>query len=262
MHSIRQPKRITIRGHDQREHNFLVKGGEDQRQDERIETLFGLINDLLKADPKCYARNFSIRTYQVVPMTSRLALIEWMPDTVTLKSVFEETCPVKFNETIKLYYDYINAVHDKNDTSVIIQKRHLICFQKYGRDLVLSEFERIQSHMPWDALRHFIRSLSASTQAYFVLRNQFVTSYAVASACQYILGIGDRHLANCMFDLKTGRAIGIDFGFAFGLSQMSIGNSQELFGYLGLVKQMNIKSLMRVTPFREYDMIIISYGLK
>lgn len=223
MHSLRRPKRLIIRGNDQREHSFLVKGGEDQRQDERIETLFSVINDLLHADPKCYARNLSIRTYQVVPMTSRLALIEWLPDTCTLKSVFEEACARELERTQNLYLDYINSVHDKNDKSVGIVQRHKLCFQAYGRDLVVSEFERIQAHMPWDAMRRFIRSLSASTQAYFVLRNQFVTSYAVASACQYILGIGDRHLGNWMFDLKSGRAIGIDFGMAFGLAQMNIG---------------------------------------
>lgn len=200
----------------------MVKGGEDQRQDERIETLFGLINDLLKSDPKCYARNLSIRTYQVIPMTTRLALIEWMPETVTLKSVFEEASPAALKTTYELYVDHINSVWDKNEVSVNLAQRHCLSYQKYGRDLVVSEFARIQSHMPWDALRRFIRSLSANTQAYFVLRNQFVTSYAVASACQYILGIGDRHLGNWMFDLKTGRAIGIDFGMAFGLAQMSI----------------------------------------
>ena len=48
MVSIRRPKLLTIRGNDQKDHRFLVKGGEDQRQDQRIETLFELINDLLK----------------------------------------------------------------------------------------------------------------------------------------------------------------------------------------------------------------------
>jgi phosphatidylinositol kinase/protein kinase (PI-3 family) len=32
MNSIRRPKRLIIRGNDQKDHSFLVKGGEDQRQ--------------------------------------------------------------------------------------------------------------------------------------------------------------------------------------------------------------------------------------
>jgi DNA-dependent protein kinase catalytic subunit len=66
MVSIRRPKVLTIRGNDQKEHKFLDKGGEDQRQDQRqdqrIEILFELINDLLKLDSKRYQRNLSIKT--------------------------------------------------------------------------------------------------------------------------------------------------------------------------------------------------------
>ncbi len=47
MTSIRRPKRIIIRGDDERDHLFLVKGGEDLRQDQRIEQLFGVMNMIL-----------------------------------------------------------------------------------------------------------------------------------------------------------------------------------------------------------------------
>jgi DNA-dependent protein kinase catalytic subunit len=34
--------------------------------------------------------------------------------------------------------------------------------------------------------------------------------------CQYVLGIGDRHLSNFMVDLESGGIVGIDFGHNFG----------------------------------------------
>ena len=37
MNSIRKPKRLTIRGDDERDYMFLVKAGEDLRLDQRIE---------------------------------------------------------------------------------------------------------------------------------------------------------------------------------------------------------------------------------
>ena len=40
MNSIRKPKRLTIRGDDEREHMFLVKAGEDLRMDQRIEEVY------------------------------------------------------------------------------------------------------------------------------------------------------------------------------------------------------------------------------
>ena len=37
MSSMRKPKRLTIRGDDERDYMFLVKAGEDLRLDQRIE---------------------------------------------------------------------------------------------------------------------------------------------------------------------------------------------------------------------------------
>ncbi len=221
MSSLRRPKCITIRGNDQKDHRFLVKGGEDQRQDQRIETLFELINDLLKSDSRCYQRNLSIKTYQVIPMTHKLALIQWMSDTRTLKSIFEEpNCQEQTSEASKYYYEFINQVTEEK--SIQITEKTNLAYIAYPRQLVCKEFEKIQNKLSWDVLRKYVRSLASSTEAYFVLRNQFISSYAVASACQYILGIGDRHLSNWMIDLKNGQAIGIDFGMAFGHATMNI----------------------------------------
>lgn len=71
MCSIRRPKRVVMRGDDEREHPFLVKGGEDLRQDQRIEQLFIVMNILLSQDTVCAQKHLQLRTYQVVPITTR-----------------------------------------------------------------------------------------------------------------------------------------------------------------------------------------------
>lgn len=71
MQSIRKPMRIIIRGSDEREYPFLVKGGEDLRQDQRIEQLFDVMNTVLSQDAACSQRNMQLKTYQVIPMTTR-----------------------------------------------------------------------------------------------------------------------------------------------------------------------------------------------
>lgn len=58
--------------------------------------------------------------------------------------------------------------------------------------------------------------MSSSPEAFHVLKSAMIKSHAVICICQYLLGIGDRHLSNFMVDLKTGQLIGIDFGHAFG----------------------------------------------
>lgn len=59
-------------------------------------------------------------------------------------------------------------------------------------------------------------NMASSPEAFLTLRAQFVKTHATLSVCQYILGIGDRHMSNFMIDLDTGGSVGIDFGHAFG----------------------------------------------
>lgn len=67
--------------------------------------------------------------------------------------------------------------------------------------------------------------LSASPEAFLTLRAHFARSHAVLCICQYILGIGDRHLSNFLVSLETGGMVGIDFGHSFG-SATQVGRLQ------------------------------------
>jgi DNA-dependent protein kinase catalytic subunit len=218
---------ITIRGNDEKEYKFMVKGGEDQRQDQRIEILFDFMNDLLRLDSHCYKRNLSIRTYQVVPMTKKLAIIEWINNTRTFKDLIHHALEQESEEKMRKedlpkkmiteFNEYIQKA-TKNRTQVSVSELYGNAYMNYKRENVKEKFEEIQNMLPPDLFRRYIRSMTNSTEGYFLLRNQFIVSYSVLSICQYILGIGDRHLNNLMIDTKTGQAICIDFGHAFGSS--------------------------------------------
>ena len=65
MASIRKPKRIKLNGNDEKEYPFLAKGGEDLRLDQRIQTMFRLMNKLLRANPEAQRRHLHIKTYNV-----------------------------------------------------------------------------------------------------------------------------------------------------------------------------------------------------
>ncbi|KAF9944161.1 hypothetical protein BGZ65_012511 [Modicella reniformis] len=54
MSSIRKPKKLCILGSDGREYQFLVRGGEDLRLDQRIQQLFALMNGIMRKDPRGY----------------------------------------------------------------------------------------------------------------------------------------------------------------------------------------------------------------
>ena len=99
MDSKRKPKRITFLCSDGKEYKFLCKGGEDLRNDERIVTIMELMNLLVnrRANGKTHADAPSIpdatelyvKTYRVVPMTTKVGLIEWVENAHPLKGILE-----------------------------------------------------------------------------------------------------------------------------------------------------------------------------
>jgi hypothetical protein len=90
MSSLRRPRVITMRASDHRDRVFLVKGGEDLRLDQRIIQLLRVMNGLLASDARCAKRQLGVATYDVAPLSRRVGLIEWVPDTETFKSIIQK----------------------------------------------------------------------------------------------------------------------------------------------------------------------------
>lgn len=216
MASIRRPKRIIIRGDDERDYPFLVKGGEDLRQDQRIEQLFGVMNMILSQDTACSQRSLALRTYQVIPISSRIGLIEWMENTCTLKDFLSSRRTEQEQKTImkpnESYDEWISKVAGKVDGI----RRYAELYKKAKRVDTVNNFRRIEQIVPDDLLKRAFVRMSTTPEAFLSLRSHFSSSHAVLCVSHWILGIGDRHLSNFMINTETGGMIGIDFGHAFG----------------------------------------------
>ncbi|KAJ6662088.1 hypothetical protein lerEdw1_012553 [Lerista edwardsae] len=188
MESIRKPKRIIIRGSDEREYPFLVKGGEDLRQDQRIEQLFDIMNTVLSRDAACSQRNLQLKTYQVIPMTT------------SSKGPRGD------------YGNWLSKMGEKNTGPA----RYPPMYKRASRTETVTSFRRRESLVPEDLLRRAFVKMSTTPEALLSLRSHFASSHALMCINHWILGIGDRHLSNFMINLETGGTVGIDFGHAFG----------------------------------------------
>ncbi|GAB5583955.1 DNA-dependent protein kinase catalytic subunit isoform X1 [Prionailurus iriomotensis] len=202
MASIRKPKRIIIRGHDEKEYPFLVKGGEDLRQDQRIEQLFEVMNVLLSQDAACSQRNMQLKTYRVIPMTSRLGLIEWIENTFTLKDLL--LSHMSQEEKAAYTSDPRAPPHEYREWLAKMSGKHDV-------GAYVSMFKAAT-----DLLKRAFLKMSTGPEAFLALRSHFASSHALLCISHWILGIGDRHLNNFMVSMETGEMIGIDFGHAFG----------------------------------------------
>lgn len=216
MSSIRRPKRLIIRGDDEKDHPFLVKGGEDLRQDQRIEQLFSVMNIVLSHDTACTHRALQLRTYQVIPINTRIGLIEWMENTCTLKDFLIGTMTDKEQQLAKspaeAYNKFLDSI-DKNTSGIACYN---LAYRKVTRAELVNSFQKVLHLVPRDLLKRAFLKMCNSPEAYLSLRSHFISSHALICVSQWLLGIGDRHLSNFMINTETGGMIGIDFGHAFG----------------------------------------------
>lgn len=266
MTSIRKPKRITIRGNDEKEYHYLVKGGEDLRQDQRIEQLFVLMNRVLEKDPACRARNLQLKTYQVIPMNPRVGLIEWMNNTCPLKDFLFDA--LTDSERQYFHGDQGPSRQHQKWTSKFWDAgkktaggMYSLVFQKYNKTETVKEHWMKEGKVPWNLSRRALQRMSTSPEAFHVLRSTMLTSHAVVSVCQYLLGIGDRHLSNFMINLKTGAMVGIDFGHAFGTATQFL-PVPELMA-IRLTRQIvNVGLPLKVKGLLENTMIHVMRALR
>lgn len=82
--SKQRPRRLCIKGSDGKDHQFILKGHEDLRQDERVMQLFSLVNGLLAVDTDCFKRRLHIQCFPVIPLAPNAGLLGYVKDSDTL----------------------------------------------------------------------------------------------------------------------------------------------------------------------------------
>lgn len=197
--SKQRPRRLTIKGSDGKEYQYLLKGHEDIRQDNLVMQLFGLVNTLLADDPECLKRHLNIQQYSAIPLSPKSGLLGWVAHSDTLHVLIRDYREGKF--LLNLEYRVMLQMAPDYDSLTHLQKIEVFTYaldNTRGQD-----FYRI------------LWLKSKSSEAWLDRRTQYTRSLAVMSMVGYILGLGDRHPSNLMLDRYTGKVIHVDFGDCF-----------------------------------------------
>lgn len=214
MPSLRRPKKLTMRCSDGIDRSVLVKGGEDLRNDERIQRLFVSMNGILAATVGHKAR---LRVYSVVPLTPQLGLIEWVDGATTLGGIIEQRLGKKGAS------DAGRAAGEARNSSLRIsgdiESYHRVAFQA-SRQAASEAFETARDALKVrganGALRRHMIAIAPRPEVFVAIRSRYLASLACSSACTYLVGIGDRHSGNVMLDTHDFSVVHIDFGASFG----------------------------------------------
>ncbi|KAH9423370.1 hypothetical protein DERP_003649 [Dermatophagoides pteronyssinus] len=213
MTSLQHPKRLTIYCNNGMKREILVKCGDDLRKDCTMLTYLNLFNQCYRGEIptiepmsriddneydgerelKIWSRRkqqpLFVRTYFAVALNDSFGVIEWIPGLTSLKSLAEK----QYSKTKCLEKQFQLA---KNAFIKAVCPSHLNREKRVERFLQHFENFRPPILQNWQG-RNFIRTT------------------AVFSILGYILGLGDRHTDNVMFDTQTGQMIQVDFNCLF-----------------------------------------------
>ncbi|WPK25591.1 hypothetical protein PUMCH_002911 [Australozyma saopauloensis] len=198
--SKQRPRKLSCRGSDGKEHQFLLKGHEDIRQDNLVMQLFGLVNTLLVNDTECFKRHLDIQQYPAIPLSPKVGLLGWVPNSDTFHVLIRE-----YRESRKILLNIEHRI-----------MMHMV--QEYDDLTILQKVEVFTLALDNTRGQDLYKVLwlkSKLSEAWLDRRTTYTRLLAVMSMVGYILGLGDRHPSNLMLDRFTGKVVHIDFGDCF-----------------------------------------------
>ncbi|XP_010416834.1 PREDICTED: serine/threonine-protein kinase ATR [Camelina sativa] len=196
--SLQRPKKIILLGNDGIEYPFLCKPKDDLRKDARMMEFTAMINRLLSKYPESRRRKLYIRTFAVAPLTEDCGLVEWVPHTRGLRHILQDI--------------YISCgKFDRQKTNPQIKRIYDQCAVKKEYEMLKT---KILPMFPPVFHKWFLTTFSEPA-AWFRSRVAYAHTTAVWSMVGHIVGLGDRHGENILFDSTSGDCVHVDFSCLF-----------------------------------------------
>jgi len=191
--TLQKPKKIRLLLKNGVFKSFLCKSRDDLRKDARFMELSALLNSLFRTDDVC--RLFSIRMYTVVPITPESGVIEYLEDLRTLRNICEE---LYAEQGVRISEIYAKAGNGQ---------------KKLGNEF-MSVIEQVKPVFSEFFIRTFV-----SPAEWLRARKRYTITYAVMNGVGYLMGLGDRHCENILFDCGTGETVHVDLNCIFDKGQ-------------------------------------------
>ena len=194
--SLQKPRKLTARGSDGRAYGLMCKPKDDLRKDQRLMEFNGMINRSLKRDAECSRRQLYIKTYAVTPLNEECGIIEWVDGLKTLRDVL-----LGLYKTMGIVPKY--------------KEIEIFCDEATKSEAKLAYFtEKVLGSFPPVFHKWFVQQFPEPS-AWFAARLRYTRSCAVMSMVGTILGLGDRHGENILFEEGNGGTFHVDFNCLF-----------------------------------------------
>ena len=194
--SLQKPRKLTARGSDGKLYGLMCKPKDDLRKDQRLMEFNSMINRSLKRDAESSRRQLYIKTYAVTPLNEECGLIEWVDGLKTLRDIL-----LALYKTMGVSVNYREIETFCDEAAKSLEKL------PYFTEKVLGQFPPI--FHKW-----FVQQFPEPS-TWFAARLRYTRSCAVMSMVGTILGLGDRHGENILFEEGNGGTFHVDFNCLF-----------------------------------------------
>ncbi|XP_026848306.1 serine/threonine-protein kinase ATR [Drosophila persimilis] len=202
LRSAAKPKKLTIRCSDGQDYDVLVKPKDDLRRDARLMEFNGLVKRYLHQNAPARQRRLHIRTYAVLPFNEECGLVEWLPNLSSYRSI-----------CMGLY-----AQRGRVMSSRQLQQLAVPLTDPIEKKREIFTKQLLPAHPP--VFQDWLRQRFATPHSWYEARHTYIRTVAVMSMVGYILGLGDRHGENILFDERNGDAVHVDFNCLFNQGEL------------------------------------------
>jgi serine/threonine-protein kinase ATR len=194
--SLQKPRKLTARGSDGKLYGLMCKPKDDLRKDQRLMEFNSMINRSLKRDAESSKRQLYIKTYAVTPLNEECGIIEWVDGLKTLR-------------------DILFAIYKPMGVIINYKELEMWCDEAVKSKEKLPWFtEKVLGAAPPVFHKWFVQQFPEPS-SWFAARLRYTRSCAVMSMVGTILGLGDRHGENILFEEGNGGTFHVDFNCLF-----------------------------------------------
>lgn len=194
--SMQQPRHLYLRGSNGLTYSILCKPNDDLRKDAKLMEFTTMVDHLLSKDYESEQRNLHIKTYAVIPLNENYGIIEWVENSRTMRDI------------LKVHYSNINRGLDISAIRKVLDKDCDI-----SEKASLFKTDILDQYPP--VLYHWFIENFPDPSSWYDARNNYTRTTAVMSMVGYMLGLGDRHGENLLFNEKDGGILHVDFDCLF-----------------------------------------------
>lgn len=163
-----------------------------------MEQVFDQVSRLLKNHTATRIRNIGIRTYKVLPLSTRSGLMEFVPNTLPL-------------------HTWVMPAHERyypNDYKSDRCRKEIGACQSDSLITRVKVWKKVADNFH-PVMRYFLLERFEDPDEWFERRLAYTRSTAAISILGHVLGLGDRHCHNILLDEKSGEVVHIDLGVSF-----------------------------------------------